>query len=96
MSFVLEFSFLDLSGRWWLGWSDSFERLNACFFITTDDVNSLLLEPQRGFVQFADFLCLLCELLKIFDVGIEPVATEMRSKVCFFLKIGRGVDRKCS
>lgn len=93
---VLEFSSFDLAGRRWFRWSVSFERLNASFFVAAHDVNALLIELSRRHVEVADFCGLLGELLKVFNVGVEPVTRKMRAQVCFFLKSGRHVDRRCS
>lgn len=76
---VFEFSTFDLTWRRWFRWGISFERLNASFLVAAHDVNALLTELSRRDVEVADFGSLLGELLKVFNVGVEPITRQMRA-----------------
>ncbi len=55
----------------------SFQCLNARHFIGTDYMNPVGIQGGSVFVQLADLLYLLAELLWIIRLSIEPVTIQM-------------------
>lgn len=80
MSGVFEFTLFYLTGRRWFRRSYSFQGLDSCLLIATDDVGAVaLFELLRRLVDFADFRSLLSECFEVFDFGIQPITTQVRA-----------------
>src|SRR5258706_2268225 len=80
------FVFLALKAAWLTGDARShrlsrrraFERLDAGFFIRTDQMNALLVQQPGLFIKVADRFDLLTELFRILLRSLEPILNPMR------------------
>lgn len=81
---ALVFKLATFDKAWSRSLDEALERLNAGFFIDTDQALALQVELNRTTVVITDCANLLFKL--IVNLGIEPVTALIRMQIGFFLK----------